>query len=162
VLTDLYVPSTSEGPPPPNVVGEGSDQAVEVVIETSVEEGQEEESSQEPSVVQATEDESEERLVQGSDGGFLRVFTKKKRKIQAEDSASEDSKRPFVEEAYKEGISNPRKSADEAVERDATPESTERISRAARRKALRDEMKKRVVAEEALLGKNPYRRRRMW
>lgn len=107
-------------------------------------------------------DEDGDQLVQGADGGFLRrpKGRRPKQKLLKEESASSDSVENGDDTYKTYGTADGERSADEARD-DSSPDSIERLSRAARRKRIKEEIAK-INGPDPKPGANPYRRRRMW
>jgi hypothetical protein len=160
VHTNLYVPPKPNAIP--GVIPSGDDgvQVVEIV------EGKQPTKdavgvSPENAVVQPVAEEEEEGLVQGADGGFLRKQTQRQRRPKGllDKILAADSRRGSYEESNRDGSSNPRKSAEASG--GSTPGSGDRLSRAARRKSIKDEFVK-LAGEDVLNNPNAYKKRRMW
>ena len=107
-------------------------------------------------------DEDRDQLVQGADGGFLRRSKggRSKQRLLKQETVSFDSteKDDDLHKSY--GTVEEGKSTDETRD-DSTSDSLERLSRAARRKRIKEEIAK-INGPDPKPGANPYRRRRMW
>jgi hypothetical protein len=161
VHTNFYVPPKPDATLSVIPSGEDGVQIVEIVEGEQPIEDAVGGSPENAAVQQLPAAEEDEGLVQGADGGFLRKQTQRQRKQKAllDEILTADSGRDAYEESTKDGISNPRKSV-EASE-GSTPSSGERLSRAARRKLIKDEFVK-LAGEELLNNPNAYKRRRLW
>ncbi len=154
VHTNLYVPPKPGDTPADNRDSRDSTQVVEIVTEEENGSEQKQESEVKTTETQTPDDaEAGDQLVQGSDGGLIRASRqgRKKQKAILEDSSSADL------ESYMDGISNPRKSPEAS-----TADSRGMLSRAARRKILKEELAKLAGDEKLLNNPNVYRRRRLW
>lgn len=159
VHTNLYVPPKSDATPGVVPSGEDRVQIIEIPQGEQPTKYSGEESTMDAQ--QVTDADEEEGLVQGADGGFLRKQTQRQRKQKAllDEASAADSRRDVYEEAFRDGTSNPRKSAE--ASRGSTPNSGERLSRAARRKLIKDEFVK-LAGEDLLNNPNTYKKRRLW
>jgi hypothetical protein len=148
----LYVPP-DPGASPYETAPEGSDvQVIEVAYASHAEEA----ASQHAGYV-----EEGEQLVQGADGGFLRKSKGRRRKQKplAEQppalAGSESDDTPSSRRAA--DVDKPADGAQGGLDSD----STESLSRAARRKRIKEDFMK-INGPDPKPGANPYRRRRMW
>jgi hypothetical protein len=156
VHTNLYVPPKPDATPGLIPTVEGV-QIIEIIQDEQSKGDTVEESTKEATELQATQADEEEGLVQGADGGFLRKKTQRQRKQKAllDEMLEAESRSDTYEQSTRDGISTPRKSAD------ASGGSGERLSRAARRKLIKDEFAK-LAGEDLLNNPNTYKRRRLW
>lgn len=161
VHTNLYVPPKPDATPIVVPPGEDGVQIIEVVKDGEPTKNTVEESTNDSTAQQMTQADEEEGLVQGADGGFLRKQSQRPRKRRGllDKILSANSKRDVYEEVAMDGISDSRKSA-EAPE-GSTPDPKERLSRAARRKLIKDEFMK-LAGEDLLNNPNTYKKRRLW
>jgi len=157
VHTNLYVPPKLDATPGLIPTVEEGVQIIEIIQDEQSKGDTVEESTKEATELQATEADEEEGLVQGADGGFLRKQTQRQRKQKAllDEMLEAESRSDTYEQSTRDGISTPRKSAD------ASGGSGERLSRAARRKLIKDEFVK-LAGEDLLNNPNTYKRRRLW
>jgi hypothetical protein len=157
VHTNLYVPPKPDATPGVIPTGEEGVQIIEIIQDEQSKGDTVEESTKEATELQATQADEEEGLVQGADGGFLRKQTQRQRKQKAllDEILEAESRNDAYEKSTRDGISTPRKSAD------ASGGSGERLSRAARRKLIKDEFVK-LAGEDLLNNPNTYKRRRLW
>jgi hypothetical protein len=161
VHTNLYVPPKPGATPAVAPQGEDGVQIIEVVNERQTTEVAVEESTNEITLQQVTEAEEEKGLVQGADGGFLRKQSQRPRKRRGllDKILAADPRRDISEEATRNGILDPRKSAEASG--GSTPDSKAKLSRAARRKLIKDEFVK-LAGEDLLNNPNTYKKRRLW
>jgi hypothetical protein len=161
VHVNLYVPPEPGASPAENSYGSNDGQVVEIVITGTASEQGEEKPSDEDLNLQIDGVDGGEELIQGKDGGFLRVQRTQPDKSNGfpDGRVVTDSRGQKHSAAYQHEISDPRKSAEES--RESTPDSRERLSRAARRKQIKDDIKK-LAGMEPKRDANPYRRRRLW
>jgi hypothetical protein len=156
VHTNLYIPPKPNATPSSVSPGDAGVQIIEVVQDEKSMAEIPEESTEQPAEPQVAVDE-EEGLVQGADGGFLRKqkHQQQKQKALLDDILLVESRRDAYEQSMRDDTSNPKKS------RDATGGPGERLSRAARRKLIKDEFVK-LAGEDLLNNPNTYKRRRLW
>lgn len=157
VHTNLYVPPKPDATPGVVPPGEAGVRIIEIVQEGQSPEDLTEGSRKEATEQQITEVDEEEGLVQGADGGFLRKKAQRQRKQKPlhDDVLEVKSKREGYEQSSREDVLNPRKPAD------ASAGPGERLSRAARRKLIKDEFVK-LAGEDLLSNPNTYKKRRLW
>lgn len=156
IHTNLYVPPK----PGDNPADDGETaHMIEIITDEqprSDERQESEEKSPETQTQTVDYTEAGDQLVQGSDGGLIRVSRQGRRKMQKQKAILDDGLSSDLE-SYISRISEPRKSP-EAHSRD----SREMLSRAARRKILKEELAKLAGDEKLLNNPNVYRRRRLW
>lgn len=157
VHTNFYVPPKPDATPNLAPTGEDGVKIIEVFEGGQPIEGTAEESTEGPIERQPTEVDEEDSLVRGADGGFLRKQTQRQRKQKAlsGEILEVDPRTDAYEKQSGNRISTPRKSAD------ASGGSVEKLSRAARRKLIKDEFVK-LAGEDLLNNPNTYKRRRLW
>lgn len=161
VHTNLYVPLKPNATPGVIPPGDDGVQVVEIVEEIQPPPDAVADSPENAVVQPVAEAEEEEGLVQGADGGFLRKQTQRKRKQKGllDRLLAAGSRRDSYQESTRDGSSNPGKSAETSG--GSTPDSGGRLSRAARRKLIKDEFVK-LAGEDLLNNPNTYKRRRLW
>lgn len=153
VHTNLYVPPNPDATPIVNLSGEDDVQIIELAGEGRHTEDQGEEPAEEAAWKQAAEEDNEQGLVQGADGGFLRKQSQRQRKQKA---LLEEI---IAEESSSDGMSNLGMSAEASGGSTADPR--QRLSRAVRRKLIKDEFVK-LAGEDMLNDPKTYKRRRLW
>jgi hypothetical protein len=114
-----------------------------------------------PPEQQSTSLDDEQGLIQGADGGFLKRQRPRQRQRQRKHESLLNKVLGTKTRAYIEEQPSRNEILNSEDTSDTSVDSGERLSRAARRKLIKDEFVK-LAGEDLLNNPNTYKRRRLW